>query len=488
MADGATLSAIFCVRPIFAHCGVCRKKHKTEIFTMSEYRIYDSIKSGKRGHVSFHTPGHKGGGALSALFSVCGDDVTELSYTDELGSPSGPIAEAQSDIAMIAGAKRAFITTDGSTSSILSMFWAIKDRGGKIIVPRGSHKSVWNACRLFKLEPVIVQGEERDGIVQPPDAAEVARLVAGDDDIIGMIATSPDYYGNIAPLEKYAEALHSRGKVLLVDGAHGAHLAFESGRAGYAGVYADAWADGAHKSLPTLTQGAALFVNNLSLEEGIREGLSVFRTTSPSYPVMASVEFGYKYLASHTRDIERAKAALGDFKERNPRLKFYPSGDWTKLCLDCAPLACDSRKLAARLEKDGIYAEFADGRYLVFYLSAATGAAHFKALSAAIGRALKQRGMRGSYVPRKKLPVPARTYSFLYALRQPAEYVAPEEVAGRMSACNAGLMPPCMPVIAAGEIITEEAAKLLKSAPHTFGLTNGKIKVVKKNEGQIHNF
>lgn len=79
-------------------------------------------------------------------------------------------------------------------------------------------------------------------------------LVAGDDDVIGMIATSPDYYGNIAPLEKYAEALHSRGKVLLVDGAHGAHLAFESGRAGYAGVYADAWADGAHKSLPTLTQ------------------------------------------------------------------------------------------------------------------------------------------------------------------------------------------------------------------------------------------
>ena len=203
---------------------------------------------------------------------------------------------------------------------------------------------------------------------------------------------------------------------------------------------------------------------------------------------MASVEFGYKYLASHTRDIERAKAALGDFKERNPQLKFYPSGDWTKLCLDCAPLACDSRKLAARLEKDGIYAEFADGRYLVFYLSAATGAAHFKALSAAIDRALKQRGMRGSYVPRKKLPVPARTYSFLYALRQPAEYVAPEEAAGRMSACNAGLMPPCMPVIAAGEIITEEAAKLLKSAPHTFGLTNGKIKVVKKNEGQIYNF
>lgn len=90
MADGAMLSAIFCVRPIFAHCGVCRKKHKTEIFTMSEYRIYDSIKSGKRGHVSFHTPGHKGGGALSALFSVCGDDVTEPFLYGRAGQPLGP--------------------------------------------------------------------------------------------------------------------------------------------------------------------------------------------------------------------------------------------------------------------------------------------------------------------------------------------------------------------------------------------------------------
>ena len=454
---------------------------------MSEYRIYDSIKKGKK-HVSFHTPGHKGGGALAAFCPACRGDVTELSFTDDLGSPSGAIAAAQSDVAMIAGAKRAYFTTDGSTSGVFAMLWALKGRGGKIIVPRNSHKSVWNACRLLGFEPVIVQGEENEGVLTPPDPAQIVSLLAADEDICGMIAVSPDYYGNIAPLEKYAEILHAYRRVLAVDGAHGAHLAFGEDKKLYAGAHADMWVDGAHKSLPTLTQGAAVFLNDLSLEEGIAEGLSVFRTTSPSFPVMASVEFGYKYLASHTRDIERAKAALGDFKERNPQLKFYPSGDWTKLCLDCAPLACDSRKLAARLEKDGIYAEFADGRYLVFYLSAATGAAHFKALSAAIDRALKQRGMRGSYVPRKKLPVPARTYSFLYALRQPAEYVAPEEAAGRMSACNAGLMPPCMPVIAAGEIITEEAAKLLKSAPHTFGLTNGKIKVVKKNEGQIHNF
>mgnify|MGYP005763989405 FL=1 len=446
---------------------------------MSEYRIYDSIKKGKK-HVSFHTPGHKGGGALAAFCPACRGDVTELSFTDDLGSPSGAIAAAQSDVAMIAGAKRAYFTTDGSTSGVFAMLWALKGRGGKIIVPRNSHKSVWNACRLLGFEPVIVQGEENEGVLTPPDPAQIVSLLAADEDICGMIAVSPDYYGNIAPLEKYAEILHAYRRVLAVDGAHGAHLAFGEDKKLYAGAHADMWVDGAHKSLPTLTQGAAVFLNNLSLEEGLTEGLSVFRTTSPSFPVMASVEFGYKYTAAHIAQIARVKGLALSFKAKFPDLTFYPSGDWSKLCLDCAPLTIDSRKLGERLEKSGIYAEFADGRYLVFYLSPSTAAAHFKKLASALVRALKVKKLRGTYFARKKMPVPARTYSFLYALGQPSEYIPVGESAGRMSACNAGLMPPCVPLVAAGEMISEAEARALKNAAHTFGLSDGRIKVVKK--------
>jgi arginine/lysine/ornithine decarboxylase len=49
-----------------------------------------------------------------------------------------------------------------------------------------------------------------------------------------------------------------------------------------------------------------------------------------------------------------------------------------------------------------------------------------------------------------------------------------------MCAENAGITPPCLPVVIAGEIISAEAAKLLSSAKQTFGIENGKIKVVKK--------
>ena len=39
------------------------------------------------------------------------------------------------------------------------------------------------------------------------------------------------------------------------------------------------------------------------------------------------------------------------------------------------------------------------------------------------------------------------------------------------------MVPPCVPLIAAGEVVTAEAAARLKRARHTFGLTDGKITV-----------
>jgi arginine/lysine/ornithine decarboxylase len=49
-----------------------------------------------------------------------------------------------------------------------------------------------------------------------------------------------------------------------------------------------------------------------------------------------------------------------------------------------------------------------------------------------------------------------------------------------MCAENAGVTPPCLPVVVAGEIISVQAAELLATAKNTFGINNGKIKVVKR--------
>ena len=101
----------------------------------------------QRRHISFHTPGHKRGGA----------DITELSYSDNLASPAGVIAEAQADLARITGAAQSFLLTDGSTSGVHAMLHALASRGiRRVACPERSHRSVATGCELAGLVRVSV--------------------------------------------------------------------------------------------------------------------------------------------------------------------------------------------------------------------------------------------------------------------------------------------------------------------------------------------
>ena len=444
-----------------------------EILTqLSRYKGKDRIR--------LHMPGHKNFPAFRAAFPVAPIDITELSFSDDLSCPSGAIDRAQRDIAEITGAKRAFITTDGSSSGVMAMMYVAAAFGNKIIVPRNSHKSVFNACRLLGTEPVIVQGKEEEGVLTFPEPELLEKLIVNDVNISGAIITSPDYYGNIAPLDRYAEVLRKHGRFLFVDGAHGAHLALEEDRKGYAGVYADMWVDGAHKTLPVLTQGAAVLVANEELSDKAEEAMSVFRTTSPSYPVMASVEYGIKYFINNPKLLARAKDAVAAFRAEMEGVTFYPSADWAKVAIDFKPLGIDPSIAQTALEKKGIYAEMNDGRYLLFYLSPVVTAGQLAELRAALIGVMAKKKNKGTFRDRPSIPVAERTYSFIYALRQRAEYVPLKEAVGRMCAENAGVTPPCLPVVIAGEMVSPQAAELLSSAKNTFGVRDGKIKVVRR--------
>lgn len=445
------------------------------------YEILTQLNKFKsRDRNRLHMPGHKNLGEFRAAFPVAPIDVTELDYSDDLGCPVGVIKKAQEDIAEILGAKKAYITTNGSTSGVMAMIYVAAAYGNKIIVPRNSHKSVFNACRLLNVEPVIVQGSEVDGILQPPSPDLIERLIVNDVNISGMLVTSPDYYGNIAPLEDYATILKKYERLLLVDGAHGAHLFLEENRAGYAGVYADMWVDGAHKTLPALTQGAIVCINEEGLINRAEEALSIFRTTSPSYPVMASVEYGVKYYLKNPKPLVKSKAAVAEFRAGVQGIKLYPSQDWTKIAVDFKPLGISPDAAQKVLEKKGIYPEMNDGRYLLFYLSPSTEPSQLTELKNVLLWICAQDKFKGTYKDRPPVPAADRTYSYLYALRQKTELVPIKEAVGRMCAENAGITPPCLPVIIAGEIISEQAVELLSKSRETFGITDGKIKVVKK--------
>ncbi len=410
-------------------------------------------RSAKKPHLSFHTPGHKRGKW----------DLTELSYTDNLSAPAGCIREAEEDIARILGAKKSFILTDGSTCGVFSALYAAKALGvKKIALSASSHKSLFHGCELLGLTPLVFESRtDERGIPLPPDllylqAGFAAGLKAAD----ALFLTSPDYYGNIPDLAAFRSFCEAQGKLLLIDGAHGGHLHFDRR---HAGSYADIWIDGVHKSLPALTQGAVVSAKSEKCAAALQAGVERFRTTSPSYPVMASVEYAVKYPENPT--LEGWVRAFANTCERA-----VLNEDWTKLCI----LFGENAFIAhAALENKGIYPEFCDGNIVEFYLSPATKTRHFRKLKRVLAGIMQ----KYPYIEKKTLqrnPAP-----LLCVQNLPTEWVNLEDAAGRICANACGLFPPCAPLIEVGEKITEEKIALLLKAVNVYGLIDKKILAVK---------
>ncbi len=407
----------------------------TDQNTRKTCRIYAMLTKHARGrHLSFHTPGHK----------KKGWDITELSYSDNLAAPRGCLAAAERDIAEILGAEKSFILTDGSTSGVLSMLYAAKLLGAKkIAFPVQSHKSIWNGCAAFGLTPLVFE----------EDFLEKASLADG------IFLTSPTYYGKVADLEKIRAYCDEQGKTLLIDGAHGGHLHFE--RKLYAGEYADMWVDGVHKSLPAFTQGAVVSARSEHFACALQKAVDVFRTSSPSYPVMASVEYAVKYPRNEKLE-ENARKLM-----EHERVLF--ADDWTKICACFGKRAFDVEN---ELEKKGIYPEFCDGNHIEFYLSPAMRMRDFKRLQKILFRLFEKYPYEAeNLVERVHTP-------FVFSENAKKEWVPIEGSEGKICAENCGMFPPCTPLILAGERVTKEKISRLQKAANVYGIMDGKICII----------
>ena len=449
------------------------QRYLTDKSVLKECKIYKMLeKASKNEHLSFHTPGHKNGAW----------DITELSFSDNLAEPRGCILEAEKDIAKILGAKRSFILTDGSTMGVFSMLYAAKTLGVKTVaVGLHSHKSVFNACKVLGITPLVYDEEYEENFRQKNrdceenQEGEKAQIKENDggmylftdifDGADALFFTSPNYYGEIVDLHRIRHDCDERGKLLLVDGAHGGHLHFD--REKYAGAYADLWVDGVHKSLPAFTQGAVVSARTKALGEALKEGVDIFRTSSPSYPIMASVEYAVKY--PRNLRLENLVESLQSHE------RIEKTQDWTKLCVKFGDFSFDVMK---ELENEGVYPEFCDGEYVVFYLSPATQDEDVKRLFAR----LKALFDKYPYVAKDKRE---QIHAPLVSIKDgQTEWVEMENAVDRVCAMNCGLFPPCTPLFCVGERITQEKLELLKKADNVFGVREGKILVAKEATSQ----
>ena len=258
-------------------------------------KLYEKLTEyGKSDYYPYHMPGHKrnmSGRPFQEFYSM---DITEIDGFDNLHQAEGILLDVEKKVNKMYGAEETFLLVNGSTCGILSAVSASVKMGGKILIARNCHKSVYHGAYLRNLEVEYIYPKvlEQFGVALGTDPNDVEEKLKSDQKIEAVVVTSPTYEGIISDIEKIAKIVHEYHVPLIVDEAHGAHLGFSKDfpqNAIKAG--ADIVIHSLHKTLPSPTQTALLHVSgNLIDREKLKRYLGIYQSSSPSYPLMAGIE------------------------------------------------------------------------------------------------------------------------------------------------------------------------------------------------------
>ncbi len=427
--------------------------------------IYDFLERyNQSGTVRAHMPGHKGSGLPCGFEAAYGYDITEIKGADVLFEAEGIIAESERNASELFGTEATFYSAGGSTLCIQAMLAAACGEGRAFICARNAHRSVMNSAVLLNLEPCWFYPEYEDGSVVSgritAEAVEAAIERYSEKNPACVYITSPDYLGRLAPIKEIAEVCHRHGLPLVTDNAHGAYLAFLEGNLHPIALGADMCCDSAHKTLPVLTGGAYLHVGNGRYTAEIKRYMSLFGSTSPSYLIMASLDLCNRYLAEKFRDeLAETVGRLNSFKEK---FRHLCVGDTEPMKLTFYPITSGltGYHLSEQLRAGGIEAEYADETHAVLMLSASSTAEDFARLEEVCERLMCPRILLRP--PQFEIKEPKRAMLPREAFFAERECVDTDNSLGRIAAEGVTVCPPCVPVVAAGEIIDENVIKILK--------------------------
>lgn len=428
--------------------------------------LYDALRAyADREPARFHMPGHKGRSLpLAELKWLAPIDVTELPGTGNLYEPGAPFDSAQALWAQRFGFERCQFLTGGSTQGVhtgLALCCAI---GGRVLMDRGCHRSAFNALALLDLEPVWLERPwlERENLTGPISPGAVEAALEEHPDIKTVCITSPTYSGVLSDIGAIFPVVHAYGARLFVDGAHGAHLPF-LGLEPFRG--ADAVAVSAHKTLPAMGQSALLFTHGF--EPGrVRQLASVYGTSSPSYPIMASMDAARDWMEQWgVHKYPRTAARVAELRGKFPSLR--PGNglslDPTRLTLKVK----DGPAFAQALERRGIFVEMSDGGHVVLICTCHDEEPTFRRLEKALE---ELRPELGDCPPLPAPPEPPEAaLTPRQALFAPRETVPLADSAGRVCACQIAPYPPGVPVIAPGERIEKKHLAYLREIGYNSG-------------------
>jgi arginine/lysine/ornithine decarboxylase len=245
----------------------------------------------KQDKIRCHMPGHKG---------LYPRDITEISGADCLYKANGVILQDERRAAKLFNCEDTFFSVGGCTLCIQTLVYLFREKN--IYYINSVHPAFLNVCKILNITPIKVENPEE----------------VGEKGVLYI--TSPDYFGRIADIKGISEIIHKKDSFLVVDNAHGAHLAFTSeNHPIHCG--ADFTCDSGFKTLPALTGAAYIHTVHKGYRDKVKQIMSIFGSSSPNYLILASLDGNNEYVQkSIKKDISRTVPILKQIKKRhNPK-------------------------------------------------------------------------------------------------------------------------------------------------------------------------
>ena len=456
--------------------------------TQDNAPIYEALERMRRMRVvPFDVPGHKRGRGNQELTDFLGEacmsvDVNSMKPLDNLCHPVSVIRDAEDLAAQAFGADSAFFMVGGTTSAVQSMILYACKNGDKIIMPRNVHRSAINALILCGAVPVYVNPDVNNtlGIALGMSVSQVEQAILENPDAKAVMVNNPTYYGICSDLKKITELAHAHGMLVLVDEAHGTHFYFGDNfplTAMAAG--ADMASVSMHKSGGSLTQSSFLLMGRNVNSDYMRQIVNLTQTTSASYLLLSSLDISRKRLALHGRDIfsktvEMAESAreeinaIGGYYAYSRELingdSIYDF-DISKLSIFTLPIGLAGIEVYDLLRDEyDIQIEFGDIGNILAYISVGDRNRDIERLISALSEIKRRFGKTESGLLTQEYINPIVAETPRNAFYGGKRSLPLDEAAGCVCSEFVMCYPPGIPILAPGELITDEIIKYIKYA------------------------
>ena len=452
--------------------------------------------------VSFHMPGHKGRSELyeaagygDLLKNAAAWDITEVPGADSLQGPRGALRRVMDNYAELYGVRHTELLVNGSSAGLIAAVISSVPVGGKLILGRNSHHSVFSAMRLGGIMPVYMRPDtdpwyNLSSAVSPYELEEACEA---NPDASAVLITSPNYCGMLSDIAVLADIAHEHGMLLIVDQAHGAHLRFfdydaimarEEGqyiprtRHAAESLGADIVVNSTHKTLLSFTGSGVLNICTDRVDIAkVSDTLRMVQTTSPSYLLMASLDINEKIMRGRCTEIiknwkddlsffykaaskipsltvvsGRGASGTGAQDEDVFALYRYSEGpDPTKINISMAGAGLSGAQLDKELRYRGIVPEMVHGEYVLLMTGAGNKRSDYEKLLAAL------RDLSGSYGAGPSEDRTPRSFDDIMLetadLPMESESVPLYEADGRVLYDPIVTYPPGTPLACPGEIM-----------------------------------